>query len=298
MTDPSASNVQNLVREILARKERVDQLAQRIRTPETLAKFDKRNARSWCIAVAGDMLIRVRLFIEQNFKVVETVGVNAVARYLLELHIWMSLFRRDENYGLVYFRELLDTQRRFYTDTLAQVEREIEFLQSLEARERAALTEIHDSGGRLRDVVAKDKVASDHDKEATRHFSIYARAALTNGYGFQTHLVRTKALPRAKEALTMVEIEKRGFDESIAPAVRKLIPDRWQWRSMANKVGLVHEYDYIYSFASKLLHATPASITTDSKNLEMAELEMFLKYIVVKIDDLMDLAAVYVSAAD
>ncbi len=298
MTDPSHINVQKLIREILARKERVDYLAQKIRTPETLGKFDKRNARSWCIAVAGDVLIRVRLFIEQNFKVVETVGVIAVARYLLELNIWMSLFRRDENYGLVYFGELLDTQRRFYTDTLAQVEREIAFLELLEVRERAALTKAHNSGGSPRDMVAKDKLASDQiDKEATKHFSIYARAALTNGYGFQAHLVRTKALPKAKEALTMVETEKRGFDESIAPAVRKLIPDRWQWRPMANKVGLVEEYDYVYSFASKLLHATPASITTDSKNLEMPELEMFLKYIVVKIDDLMDLAAVYVPAA-
>ena len=92
MTDTS-SNVQKLIGEVLARRESVDHLAQKIRTPEILAKFDKRNARSWCVAVAGDVLIRVRLFIEQNFKVVETVGVIAVARYLLELNVWMSLFR-------------------------------------------------------------------------------------------------------------------------------------------------------------------------------------------------------------
>ena len=297
MTDTS-SNVQKLIGEVLARRESVDHLAQKIRTPEILAKFDKRNARSWCVAVAGDVLIRVRLFIEQNFKVVETVGVIAVARYLLELNVWMSLFRLDENYGLVYFAELLDTQRRFYTDTIAQVEREIAFLESLEVRERAVLTEARDSAGSPREIIVKDKLASDQiDKEATRHFSLYARAALTNGYGFQAHLVRTKALPKAKEALMMVEMEKREFDESIAPVVRKLIQNRWQWRPMANKVGLVEEYDYVYSFASKLLHATPASITTDSKNLEMPELEMFLKYIVVKIDDLMDLAAAYVPEA-
>jgi len=96
----------------------------------------------------------------------------------------------------------------------------------------------------------------------------------------------------------MVEIEKQKFDESITPAVRKLLPKRWQWRQMAQEVDLVEEYDYVYSFASKLLHATPASITTDSKNLEIPELEMFLKYIVVKIDDLMDLAAMYVSTID
>jgi hypothetical protein len=171
MTDPSYSNIQKLSHEILVRQESVDNLAQKLRTPEILAKFDKRNARSWCVAVAGDVLIRVRLFIEQNFKVVETVGVIAVARYLLELNVWMSLFRLDENYGLVYFGELLDTQRRFYTDTLAQVEREIAFLESLAVREQAALTKARNSGDSPREIIAKDRLVSDQiDKEATRHF--------------------------------------------------------------------------------------------------------------------------------
>ena len=54
-----------------------------------------------------------------------------------------------------------------------------------------------------------------------------------------------------------------------------------------------HEYDFIYRFSSKLLHATPASITTDQKNLEMSELALFLKYIYVKIDDVLELASAY-----
>lgn len=59
---------------------------------------------------------------------------------------------------------------------------------------------------------------------------------------------------------------------------------------MAQQVGMVDEYDYIHSFASKLLHATTASITTDHKNLEHSEMEVFLRYIDVKITDLMTLA--------
>ncbi|RME56494.1 hypothetical protein D6779_10540 [Candidatus Parcubacteria bacterium] len=53
------------------------------------------------------------------------------------------------------------------------------------------------------------------------------------------------------------------------------------------------EYDYLYSFASKLLHATPASITTDQKNLEVQEMELFLKYINVTIGDILALAREY-----
>lgn len=58
---------------------------------------------------------------------------------------------------------------------------------------------------------------------------------------------------------------------------------------MAEKVSLTEEYDFIYTFSSKLLHATPASITTNQKNLELEEMLVFLKYINVKIRDLLEL---------
>jgi hypothetical protein len=62
---------------------------------------------------------------------------------------------------------------------------------------------------------------------------------------------------------------------------------------MAQKVHLTDEYDYIYSFSSRVLHATPASITTDRKNLELPEIQIFLKYIDVKIADVLALAWEY-----
>ena len=62
---------------------------------------------------------------------------------------------------------------------------------------------------------------------------------------------------------------------------------------MAETVDLLAEYEFIYSFTSKLLHATPVSITTDQKNLEPEEIIMFLKYIDVKITDILDLARRY-----
>ena len=59
---------------------------------------------------------------------------------------------------------------------------------------------------------------------------------------------------------------------------------------MASEAGLAHEHDYIYAFASKLLHATPSSLTTDQKNLELSEIYIFLRYIHVKILEIMELA--------
>jgi hypothetical protein len=91
--------------------------------------------------------------------------------------------------------------------------------------------------------------------------------------------------------------EKATFTSAVSQQIRDLIPNRWQWRQMAQKVGLVDEYDFIYTFSSKLLHATPASITTDQKNLELSELVVFLKYINVKIGDVLELASAYPSEA-
>lgn len=131
------------------------------------------------------------------------------------------------------------------------------------------------------------------DTEASRRFSIYAKDVQVNGYGFQAFLVESKAIPQVEQALSDIADERRKFDATVSQEVKDLIPTRWQWRQMAERVSLVDEYDYIYSFTSKLLHATPASITTDQKNLELAEMRVFLKYIEVKMADIELLAKEY-----
>jgi hypothetical protein len=48
-------------------------------------------------------------------------------------------------------------------------------------------------------------------------------------------------------------------------------------------------YEFLYSYVSRLLHATPASVTTDHKNLEPEEITMFLRYIHGALLDTLDL---------
>lgn len=90
-----------------------------------------------------------------------------------------------------------------------------------------------------------------------------------------------------------IRLEREALDTELSREVKALIPRKWNWREMAEKVGLGHEHDYVYSFASKLLHAEPVSITTNQKNLEVAEVYIFMKYIDVKIDEIATLAAEY-----
>lgn len=320
MTELNKHNVEQLIHSICSRRSSLDAVAQRLRTPEIQAAFNKWDHNSWCLSVAGDSLVRLRLFTEQNFNFIETMGVIAVARYIFELSVWLHLFKLDRRYGLVYFHRLLDTQQRYYQDEKAQLEREIALLKSFGDREKQfqekALENIKalpSNDAQRQALLSTPKSISEAiDAEASRRFSIYAKDAQTNGYEFQAHLVETKAVPQIEQALTEIALERNKFDATVPQDVKDLIPSRWQWRRMAKTadlgllaarddesswdrrvVALTDEYDYIYSFASKLLHAEPVSITTDDKNLELAEIQVFLKYIDVKMADVEILAQEY-----
>jgi hypothetical protein len=199
----------------------------------------------------------------------------------------------------------LETQQRFYQDAKAHLEREIAWLKSLDEKERR----LHERameiirplgiGGADAKVGAStlntklNNISEAIDAEAARRFSIYAAGARTNGYGYQAHLVERQALPPVLKALADVDTERERFEATVPADIKALRKKRWQWRTMAQMVGTEDEYDYIYSFASKLLHATPASITTDQKNLEMSEMGLFLKYIDVTIADIVTMAEEY-----
>src|SRR5690242_6919097 len=57
------------------------------------------------------------------------------------------------------------------------------------------------------------------------------------------------------------------------------------------RVDMSDQYEFIYSYRSRLMHATPVSLTTNQKVLEMSEVYLFLEYIYVSISDAIDLAA-------
>jgi hypothetical protein len=293
------SSIKSLANSIRLRRFALDNLAEELRAPAIVATFDKWNHNSWCIAVAGDSLIRMRLFTEQNFNAIETMGIVAVARYTFELTVWLRLFALDRRYGLVYFDQLLQTQQRFFRDTLAQLEREVAWLKSLEEKEARSQQEVfthienggHDSAAKIE--AALSSVSDAIDVEAARRFSIYAQAARTNGYGFQAYLVEEKALPPVRDAIAAIAAERTTFESRVPGDIKALCAERWQWRAMAQKIGRADEYDYLYSFASKLLHATPASITTNQKSLDPSEIELFLRYIDVTISDVIGLASEY-----
>jgi hypothetical protein len=301
MAEQNQRKIEELIHSVRGRRSSLETLTERLRTPQIEAAFNKGDYNCWCTSVAGDALIRVRLFTEQNFNFVETMGVIAVARYLFELSVWLHLFKIDRRHGLVYFHRLLETQERYYKDQKAQLSREVAMLESFDLRERQAHERVlgqakFGSPNDARESASSLKAISEAiDLEAAKAFSMYAADARTNGYGFQAHQVKNKAMPAVEQALAQIALERARFDATVPQDIKDLIPGRWQWRQMAQKVNLTDEYDYIYAFASKLLHAEPVSITTNQKNLELPELQLFLRYIDVKIAELLSLAETFVT---
>jgi hypothetical protein len=301
MMHSAAQQVKQLVKKIKGHREVLDSAAKRLRTPQILDTFDRWNHDSWCFATAGDALVRLRIFTEQNFNFIETMSTIAVARYIFELSVWLHLFKLDRRYGLVYYSQLLDTQLKYWEDNRAQLYREIAMLEDFERKERDAQSETLDQIKAISDpemqknilLTANKTVPNIIDKQAGHRFSIYVEQAKVNGSGFQAHLLREKLIPQIDQSIIDITSEKTAFNTRIPQGINDLIPDKWQWKRMAQKVGLTDEYNYIYAFSSKLLHATPASITTDQKNLELREIVVFLKYIDVKILDMLELANEY-----
>lgn len=256
--------------------------------------FDKFSPDHWRRNAYGNALVRLRQMSENNFQFVETIGLLAVARYVFELSVWLRLFEKDSRYCLVYYKQLLETQLRYYEDSLAHMHREVALLKSFDALD-------HPIDGAVSLQEQKDVSAAEYgemvrqnmsriDAMASRQFSLYLEDAKTNGYGFQAYLVEKKAIPPIESAINELKVELLEFENHVQKDVRDLARPRWQWRGMSKLAGIEHEHDYIYSYASKLLHATPASLTTDQKNLEIQEVCLFLRYIHVKILEIADLA--------
>ncbi len=296
MSDKLTAQIHSLVEKIKANHTTINTKAISLRTTEMMYNFNKHCPQAWCQAVMGDSLVRLRLFIEQSFNHIETLGIVAVSRYLFELSVWLYLFQLDSRYGFVYYKQLIETQRKFYSDSLKQINQEIKLLRSFEKEEAEEQTAILKTNMPTEEKINRIKILGQKiDVKAARKFSIYAESAKYNGYGYQADLIEKKIKTQIEIAIKELELDELDFKKNKSPKISDLTGSkgRWQWKTMAGIVDLDTEYEYIYTYTSKLLHATPASISTNQKTLALEEILMFLKYIDIKIIDILTLAQNY-----
>ena len=116
-------------------------------------------------------------------------------------------------------------------------------------------------------------------------FSLYAKQAKYNGYGYQAHLIERKALPKHEEQIILFEEHLAALDDIWSGLPMELQKDfglRWNWLDRAKSVDMESHYRFLYSFTSKLLHSTPLNLITP-KTLNAQEVDMLLDYLRIGI---------------
>lgn len=296
--------IADLAKNIREHRSVLETTAQSFRTKEKRENFDLKNADDWCNSVFGDSLVKLRIITENNFNYLESFSLISVTRYIFEMSVWLKLLTKDSRYGLVYYSQLLKGQREYWTRTQAHMNKEVIFLEKMESEERELtkkrLEEIRLIGN-TEEATKKAESISEYvqsiiDARADRSFSIFTKQAKFNGYGLQAALVRKTQIKMTENSLTEIANEKEKFEDKLPDEVKEMVIKNinWKWEQKAREVDLEDEYNFIYTFTSKLIHAAPTSITTDSKNLEYPEMVLFLRYINTKIKDIVELSRNYI----
>lgn len=244
----------------------------------------------WQALSMYDSLTRVRNFIENNFMVVETLGVLSLARYTLELVIQLKRIDLDPIFAIVYAREILEQQVEHHKKMAEHLRREIALYRQLGERETserrdalAATLATTKAGSKesLGERVAEALRAASSaiDEELATSLTLYSEDAKTYGFAFQAHRIETQALPQLVAAAEENERSLTELNEVWGEVLAnsKYMVNKWNRR--AEQVSMKSEYEFIYSYTSRLLHATPVSISTSQQCLQDAEILLFYKYV-------------------
>lgn len=248
------------------------------------------------LQILSDALIKIRLFVENNLRIIETMGVLALTRYVFELVVILKNLRSNENFAFLYMQKMLLQQCEHFDDYADQIRSEIALYIARGEEEKSAhdavmrkyaktssITMSARNSRRLGEKMADEinRVSTTIDEGLALKFALYSDDIAHNGYAFQAHLLETNVLAsvieKAERARASYEKMKAAWSKTVEPFPVSF--KKWNWKEMSKHVGMEEEYDFIYSYTSRLLHASPHSLTTDQKNLEDPEVLMFLRYV-------------------
>ena len=120
-----------------------------------------------------------------------------------------------------------------------------------------------------------------------RHFCLYSEDAKTRGFGYQSYLMETEIVPHIEKEIEQLQSVKTS---AIAQMPKSAQGTTRSWKEQAAAAGLNEQFQFVYSYTSRLLHATPTSLTTNQKNLEWDEIVMFLDFLYVSMLDAIEMA--------
>lgn len=222
----------------------------------------------------------------------------AIARNLFENMVWLRLFNSEPQYGLIFYEQLLIQQKQNTENFIAKTEREIAIFEEYDKIDNenvvsfASLMKGQPSVEEIESArVEHHKQTEELDAQARRSFAIYAAAAKFNGYGYQCHLLRENEIPRQRAQLLEIQENLDRFRKAKSSILSAHLVGRssarWNWKERATEVGMIDQYEFLYSYTSKLLHCTPMNLITE-KQLSVSETLLMLDYAFVTILDAFD----------
>ena len=289
MNPPDNPRILSILQEIRASVPELQNIADELRARLSAIPGDngaRLGADFWHPTILRDAVIRIRLFSEQNFVVVETLGLLAMARYVFELVVWLKHIEKDSNFALLYARFLMKQQVEFYEDLAAHLEIEAAMYDRLGKEEETLHREVFSNPANLEIenagafIAQATKSASQAvDGQLTTNFAIYSDKCEVFGYSYVAHLVRSKALIAAQANAQSCRETLDELNGVWRTTIDSLGVKKWVWEERAKNIGMANEYAFIYSYTSRMLHAHPHSLSTEQKNLEPPEMLLFLKYV-------------------
>lgn len=290
-----------LVSSIKEQTDSVDLISKIFEAELMALSFDKFNADHWGLKIIHDSLAKILHILEKELDFTETLNLVSVARYICELNIQLNLINNDSRYSLVYYGELIKNQREYWSRLKDQLEREIIAFNSLQKQENelynhrvAEISQMPKGPEQIEAARSLSQYVSKAiDEKADRIFSIHAGQAKTNGYAFQAILIAKKQLPQVIKSIEDIDMEDENYEPNVSSDIIKIKKSRKTWADKSNMTNLSDDYHFIYSFSSKLLHALPASITTNDLGLSNDEKIIFLKFIKLRTSDILKLSQDY-----
>lgn len=226
------------------------------------------------------------------------VELIALARNIFENLIWLKLFNKDRHYGLLFYRELLKQQIQSQEQAIEKATEEISLFRELSNEESPDFDAIEhlfvdgakngENAKNIHDYIKAHEAVVDAKVRAT--FSLYGHQAKTNGFDYQAHIIETEAIPHHRERIAIVKIHLSDLENSLPTGLATTMqrelddPVRWNWSKRAASVGMSSHYNFLYSYTSRLLHATPMNLITP-KNLDESEICTLLDYIFVAVSE-------------
>lgn len=261
MSTTTKSQVLAVVESIKGLEPRLQQLAEAARSqiralPAEAGEYVE--IERWCHQINHDSIARVRNLIENNFHAIETLALLSLARYMFELNVQLKQIDSDAVFALVYARGVFEEQVKFYDSLARQLKAEVDLYLRL-GEAKASRTEI------LAAVASKTCLYQD---EIERMHILQVAM-----------VVDTQARKHALEQLELNRASLVEFNKKWGTRLRDQKYSRPKWRQRAADVGMQEDYDFIYSFTSRLMHATPVSISTKQQALLDSELLLFMRYV-------------------